>query len=383
MKSFNEIHLFIDNCKGNCKHCFCKPNKKEKFDEIKRIFESMKNLAGEKKIYATNQTEKKVYNLLEKVGTDVIEMKDKYDLKFVDQIGNNNKILGFSLHGATQEIHDAICGKGNYEKTLLAINMARNIPEKYKRIYSVVHRLNYKDLEKLCVLVKNNGINNISLLRLSYMGNARNLPKEFFFDKDSLKDFFGILRDLKIKMSGEMNIDLIYKSWGAYSKPKLILDYYLKAIKKQHKYVCGGSRVKITINSGNKQVFPCNYTVTDSRFRIGRYTYDGKIIIERDTINRNDLLENIGDPCKNCKYLKYCGGHCRMIAISDYLLFKNKFDLNAGFSLCPISLGVSLPFSLKNKIKTLKFIHKELKNIAKSFIETKNTLKYSTPQKFN
>ena len=358
---YKTLNIFYDNCKKNCKHCFCKPSTVSTIQKTEQLLDSLLKKKQNVKVYITDQSRPEIRNIIKRVEYNLVELKDEININHVNELKQPGTLFGLSLHGHKAGIHDLLCHKGNFDKTIKALEKARqnNLPN--VRIYCVIHKKNYLYIEDLCDLVEKYGVKNVTFLRLSYMGFARNLPDNIFLDKQSYIHFFDIFNRVRARFENRVDISLVPQHWGPRSRTMVIFNYLHKILKGRYKYFCAGGHDKITIHSGNKEVYPCTYLVTDSRFRMGRYDENKGILIE-NPIDDSRLLEKIGEPCRSCRFLRWCGGYCRGIAVNEHLRLTGEFDIYAGHEYCPIALGIKNPLDIRKTKNAVRLIWKYIHN---------------------
>lgn len=341
MSKYQTVLIFHNNCKKNCKHCFCKPSPACNVEETRQLIDSLQQRGNNVRVYITDQTQPNILTILKRVGYDTVELKDKLEPIYVKELAQTNPRFGFSLHGHRADIHELLCQKGNFQETIKALKEAKRLNLRNVRVYSVIHRKNYSYIGHLCSLVEKYGVSKVIFLRLAYGGMARALAEDIFLDQESYIQFFQIFESVKKKFRNRMDITLESNHWGPqYSRLKICLIQLLSVFTKKQKFSCIGGRDKICIHSKTREIFPCYPTVAASELRLGYYDKDKGIVIE-NPLWLNDLIEKIGEPCKTCKLLRWCGGHCRGLAISDHMRLTGEFSLYAGHTYCPVALGIT------------------------------------------
>jgi len=341
VEKYDTVYIFHDNCKNLCKHCFCKPTPACSLEETEKLIESLEQQGNNVKVMFADQSNPKILKTVKHLGYDIVELKDKVDPDYIMKLEKSNTTFGISLHGHRADIHELLCQKGNFEKTINALKQTMELKLRNVRIYCVLHKKNYLHIEELCRLAVNYGASRIIFLRLMYGGMAKKLPKNMFFDKESYIQCFHVFERTKNKFKGKIELDLLVHHWyPKFSKLAVSMIKLIKIFNRKQRFFCLGGRKKIAIQSKTKEIFPCVYTVTDSRWRIGHYDERKGIVIE-NSLWLKDLIEKIGEPCKSCEMLGWCGGHCRGVAINDQLLMTGEFDIYAGQTFCPVNMGLT------------------------------------------
>lgn len=361
MKKYSKVYIFNDNCRNLCKHCFCKPTPPCSLEETESLINSLEQQDYDVKVMFTDQTDPNILKTVKYLGYDMVELKDKIDTNFVRELEQVNTTFGISLHGHRADIHELLCRKGNFETTINALKKTKQLNLRNVRVYCVIHKKNCLYIEDLCKLAIRYGVAKIIFLRLSYGGMARNLPEDMFLDKESYVQFYHLFERVRDKYRNTIDLGLLVHHWyPKYSRLAAALIQVIELVSKKQRYFCQGGREKIAVHSKTKEIFPCIHTVTDSRLRLGYYDEDRGVVIEK-SLWLKDLIEKIGEPCKSCKLLRWCGGHCRAMAINDNLLIKRKFDLYAGQTFCPVAFGITKTIDFEEVKRSLLKMKKMLR----------------------
>ncbi len=340
VNNYREILVFHNNCEQSCKHCVVKPSPACDLEETEKLINSLQQGPHKIRVYFSDQTQQNIRGVIKRLGYNTIELKDKVESSHVKELAETKPVFGFSLHGHRADIHELICQKGNFHTTIHALKEAKRLHLPNVRIYSVVHGKNYRYVEDLCNLLEEYNVSTVIFLKLTCAGMARRMVSDMFLDTRSYVEFFHIFENVKKKFRGRMEVILESKLWGPkYSRLKISLIQLMGLFSRKQKFFCKGGREKITIHSKTKEVFPCYSAMGDRRFCLGYYDEDRGIII-KNSLWLKDLIEKIGEPCKSCKLLWWCGGHCRGSAISEHLRLSGEFDIYAGHSYCPVALGI-------------------------------------------
>jgi len=103
------------------------------------------------------------------------------------------KTISFSLDSAYEEVHDAIRGKGQYQKTLIGIQNIRQIaPEIRISINTVITKINFRGISSLVHLAKKLGAIQIKFApvhsNLLHRYKNEKTWEEFFFNKEELQE---------------------------------------------------------------------------------------------------------------------------------------------------------------------------------------------------
>ena len=115
--------------------------------------------------------------------------------EFLESVKDANLFIRFSLDGATEEVNDAIRGKGTYKSTLEKIKKCkeRNIPV---GIASTINQINFGQYEQIIELAEKLEVDEVELSEVSPIGYAEE-RKDLLLTQDQLNE----LRLLNLKYS--------------------------------------------------------------------------------------------------------------------------------------------------------------------------------------
>lgn len=353
------IFVYHDNCSNNCKHCACKPSRLCNLSDTKQLINQLKKDGHNPHIFITNRTEHETVHQLECLADDVSVLDGTAHSDYVYQYKQTAPMFAFSLHGHRADIHELLCRKGSFKEVLKVLQQATHSNLIKPMLQTVIHKKNYAFLEEFCDLVMKYGVSRVALAKLSFSGSGRKLPTDMFLDKASIIEFFHIVDRARQKYRKKIHLELL-PQWGPRpSKFKIFFLGLFHRWVKQQQYVCYGGVKKIFIHSKTKEIYPCSYSVAEPRARLGFYDKDRGLVIENNNWLHN-LVNNIGEPCRGCKILYWCGGSCRGSAISEHLRLTGVYDTYAGFINCPVEMGLNKAFDAQEIITCLRRLFTKL-----------------------
>lgn len=284
-------------CNYKCEFCYYK-NKlterdslekiKERIDDIKRYDIDEIDLSG-----GESSIEPNWFNILEyckeKKFKNISTLSHGgkfYDFEFIKKSKEYglNEIL-FSLHGATEEIHEKITGiKGSFNKIIQAIKNAKELGI-ITRINCTVYDLNYKLLEnEYIVLIKDLRPIEVNFITLRYDTDNN------YFRFNNYKE---VTDSIKICIDNIKNdIKFINVRYTPYC---YMIGY--------EKYVCNYYQHIYDIFDWNLAIY--NHNINTYK----KYTQKEKLQHQYDAAKNfriNCYFKK--DECKNCKYFYICDG---------------------------------------------------------------------------
>lgn len=387
MKDLKEIYVFHDNCTRNCIHCFCKLSgsvSPSDLEQTEKIMHSFQKRGYSVQAYVSDPRQRDAFErLIRPFGYKMLELKDTITPSYYKEILKDSVTIGLSLHGHCPEIHELICEKGNFQKTIKTLEVVKKEKLKNVRVYCVVFKKNYLFAEEICKLINSYGVSKIRFLRLMHLGRAKDLPDDMFLDKEAYIHFFEIFQEVKRKFRHKIDIDLESPGWGPYYTKVTIkvLKLMGRIIKKQF-YHCQCGQIKIVIDPRTKRFFPCYGLISYNDISLGYYDESQGLIMDNPLWLQN-LIEKIEEPCRSCKLLWMCGGHCRIQAIEEYYSVAKNTNIYSGHKWCPVVLGIRRPFDSEEACNILRMIPKKLFLIISDIIyDTGGKREYITSCKF-
>lgn len=324
------------DCSYPCKHCFCEPGPgKGNFESAKEVALKAYKLGYDVYFYASEPDER-CFDVYKAIGQNLEEcsicVRELPALNFLERLKDHIGRIGISLHGATKESHEFVGGANSYEKTIQAIKKVRKIAPKAKlNIWCAVNRRNMNEIKDLVMLARELGADYLSLMKMGWLGRAKNLPDDAFLTSE---DVFQVVKTVEEiceqKLVSKPHITLI-STWGLNEEQAKKFADGQKAVYYKTDQYCPAGRQHFTVDSVSKKVWPCHHLVADERFAIGRWTDEGLVI---DKPIYQNLMQNIGEPCKSCDLLKVCGGGCRAEAIAEHMRLTGEYDPYVGLKNC-------------------------------------------------
>ncbi len=333
------IEILHQNCPHNCKHCFLQPTPRS---TEKRAAEIAQNAtaAGHNVVMRPAAGEQKDgIRLLKKFGAPggIVPLKDRLPAGATEIQG----VLGyeFSLHGHTEEVHRLIVGEpGNFEKTVKSIRgaVAAGLPGVFTN--HVLHRENYRHVENFYDFACDLGLSSIVFIKLNAAPQARHRIPELLLEPDDLKELIHRLRRLRRRAGRGPKIRVNAKSFGVLLSRRQYLRIRAHLLVKRsfRSRICVCGDKKVTVHAGTGDVFPCRYFAAEPAFRIGRWDSNRGLVLDHN-IWCLDRLEKIGEPCRSCPILRWCGGGCKVAVIADHFHRTGERDPYVGHEHCPVA----------------------------------------------
>lgn len=355
MEKLPQVCVFHDNCKINCKHCFCKPSAPADLDRTEKLMSRLKERGHRVHLYVTDPKNTDAFDKLvrpDEYGT--LQCKDKVDPRKIGEEQLASMGISLSLHGHNAALHDAICQKGNFDRTIRALEEAKRLDLKNVRVNCVIFRQNYRYVEEIAELVSRYGVAKLYFLKLAWAGQAREMPDEMFLDKKAYTEFYRIFMRARKKVRRKITIALEPEAWGPLcSSLRIRLLLILRPFFGKRRRFCECGSAKVTVDAGTGKVYPCYGVVGFDDVCLGRFD-DEKGLELDNPVWLGDLFEKIGEPCRSCGLLDYCGGHCRIRAIENLIRAGAEIDPYVGHDWCPIAMGIRVPFNATEMLRTAK-----------------------------
>jgi len=323
-----EIHIDItNNCNLRCKHCFWGQNLKVEenicFKKWNKALEDFANCGVANIVISGGEslTSADVCNFVKKIlelnmhfagmFTNGTIWNDKIEriLNLVNQYNSNTKFY-ISLDGRNSEEHDFIRGVGNFDKTInfikKIIDFRQKNNAKYKvTINSLICKRNYKNLVEWLLFANQLGVDKWRFTAGRVVGN---LEKNKDVLKITLKECLEEYKKLIYYVSQhpecktEVNIENFFTTQALKTKTMYIFNDDLK--------ICDYKENAISVSpKGNVQF--C--TSWQSKNYGNVFTTNvSDIWYGKELRELKDMKIGQITGCKNCKYLQYCGGGCRL-----------------------------------------------------------------------
>jgi len=292
------------------------------------------------RVYFSDQSDPRLLDILKRVSYDEIELNNRVVTDYVKELSTTNPIFGFSLHGHRADIHEILTQEGNFDVTIDAIKKARKLNLPNLRVFSVLHSRNYMYMQEMCELLQKYDFSHLQFTKLNYAGGAQELPDDLYMDQDAFVHVVKTYEKLKAKYSGTMELSLSKMYGPTHSRLKVHFLGLITPFMKRQRRACHGGIEKIIVDAKTKKIFPCVWTTGEEWINLGYYDEEKGLVFEKKTWFE-DIESKIGEPCKSCKILRYCGGYCRSAAIAETNRLTGKIDLYAGFPRCPVSLKIT------------------------------------------
>lgn len=327
-------------CNKNCTHCFFQEDQGSGFVQVndqmidflrqqiaaldlnntnitiypREITQAMQLLP----VYAENGLDRALTNGLLLTNKQVIRQLQKYGIKR----------LAISLHGF-QNAQMMLTGETalQYQQSLEGLKCA--LTEGFNvSIFSTIFRGNVDDLPKFFDYAYQLGLREINLLRLIPVGNASNLPEEYFLNLDNIENMLYAINAARKKYPA-LRISLFGSSFGPnFYSPNAFK--YLAGQKNtwpNSTYFCPWIEKEfVGLSLGSQKQYPCFKALSFS---------DNDIDLT-SPLGVEDLQSKLQGDCSsdNCQYQKLCLGSCRITAFSFARRSGQPDPLYAGQDFC-------------------------------------------------
>ncbi len=326
-----EVHLDItDTCNLRCRHCFWGENLKNSenssFEEWENLIHSLKNCGTGRIVISggeafTNPDLIKIICCAKNEGVMVASLftngtiLDQHAYDIVSFLTENNLETAFyiSLDGKCKGEHDFIRGKGSFEKTIAfieyLIEYKKKNNAKYKvLINSLIYKNNCHNLVEWYRFLEDIGVDGWRFTTGRLSGNMiRNEEIIKINSRDCFSEYIKLIEFILEKYdSGEdiifLNIENFFTTRQLFTKKVYIFDESLN--------ICDYKRHACSVDpKGNVQFCTGWQNVKyGNAFKEGmeKIWYSDKL----QRMKEFKISEITG--CTDCKYLKYCGGGCRL-----------------------------------------------------------------------
>jgi hypothetical protein len=174
------------SCQKSCPHCFLDPGQGN-FRQTERIALDANELGYEAHFYAT-AVSPRCDAIYKEIGQDSesasICVRGESVASNVSWLTSKQGRVGVSLHGASAQTHELLAGENTFDITLAAIQAIRQQnPLATINIWCVLHRKNMQELRAICEQARDLGAAYLTLVKLSYLGRARQLGADWFLNQ--------------------------------------------------------------------------------------------------------------------------------------------------------------------------------------------------------
>lgn len=363
-----EVHIDItNNCNLRCKHCFWGTNLKQDTNISKEkwftFINDIKKMGVAKVVLSGGEafTNKDLLSIIKCCYENEIMVAsiftngtilDEYAKKIIEFLSEKelSTVFYISLDGYKKEQHDFIRGNGNFDKTVDFIQKLSEYKKQHDSKYqiminSLLHKKNYTDLIKWYDFLEKMGVYGWRFTTGRITGFFKmNASQIKITSKECFKEYKKLISYIVKKYKNNekilyLNIEnffttrsLINHKMYIFDKKLPICDYKTNACSidpKGNVQFCTGWQ---NIKYGN--VFDDN---------IKKIWYSNKL----QNIKQMKI-EQIKE-CQDCKYLKYCGGGCRLECKDIY---SKDIDICENFELfekemIPILKSLNINFEIE------------------------------------
>ncbi len=316
--------LLTENCNLNCEMCIrgFQTGVDMKINDLTSVVE--KNDLSNHDIVVTGG-EPSIHNeytsivdiLCKKSKTVTVTSNGTLPLHIDDLNNYDNLFFQISLDG-DRETHDAIRGKGSFERTWKNIRLLDSEKMKYS-VASVISKKNINDIYRLIPLLQD--LSNMRFWKISYEMPFGSADINNIITADEWNDF---VQAIIKRVNFRLRIHKLFP-FDLYDKNKNILDK--DDINRVRNINCGSGRTKIYIYP-DFNVYPCTCLTDFCLGNLMENTLDD-IINSENNIPFSDYRICEESVCKDCEYKKYCNGGC--IGMSYHFFGK----LGMGDIRCP------------------------------------------------
>lgn len=324
------------DCNLRCKHCYYY-HSQEKFDcskdlSIDELLQLAKFFVEEINIIAITITGGEPFlkpgilelinylkskNVSIQIQTNATLINKDLAARLKQILNPKTDIIQVSLDGVTEEVHDKIRGKGNFQKAIAGI---KNLTDNHINVsvsYTITST-NAKELPDLYELAKDLRIRLISLNRFRICNSEQSYLEpdsdEIFVNTAKLLDKFKEKEDLYLKLSNIQKYDFLN-----YEAGKQLLDQLLTSKKTavpddlmchRHGKICINARGEVYLCSNSEKDELCLGNLKEKSFyEIWENRFSNVFF------NPRCIKDNI---CRRCKYVGLCEGGCPARAYCEY-----------------------------------------------------------------
>lgn len=357
--SIKTIIIMDTSCSSGCAHCFC-GNRSGNIDNARKIATEIAESPDYKGILYPTLFSNACFDIHEILGqTGGLISREKRFITDDTRIAKY-KTVEISLHGADAETHALLTRKtDSFFKVLQTIKECKtNFPSVQIHALCTVHKKNFQELDKIAELCMKIGVNYLNFIKLSYLGQARQLGSEWYLDKKDIRHVVKMVERLESQCRGALNVTMM-SNWGmsesfadgikklshasGAEKDELQLKYWWaeavccspKIEEHENWYThfrcCPAGREQIAVHTDSRKIYPCHLFIADDRFVLGSWR-NARPEITYSPFDK--LYEKIAEPCQSCNILEICGGGCRGEAIAEKERISGRLDPYAGMENC-------------------------------------------------
>lgn len=328
MDTSNQFYFqwhFLNRCNLRCKHCYQEEYMNQEMDivDLLKVADEIistldkwgmygrVSLTGGEPFISKNLF--KILDYLEKseriISIDILTNGTCITQEDINRLKQIKKLhqIQISLDGATEEVHDAVRGKGSYNKTVKTIRNLKKNGIEVALMFTLMQR-NKLEYLKIIDFAEKEGVDALTIERVTPCGNST--KKDILTSEEIKKIYIDIT-----KQANSMKKTTVMRR----CRPLWINTENYNTRKDVN--IGGFCPVGLTALAilWDGTVLPCRRL----DIPIGNILEDGlfKIWYESDVLWNIRDKNNLKGKCNECKKLAYCGG-CRAIAYAvtgDYM----------------------------------------------------------------
>ncbi len=239
------------------------------------------------------------------IGVSIISNATQITQELLEQLPKDNISFQISLNGSKSEIHDALCGKGSYEKTMKGISSLKKYFQNEIQIHCVINRYNQYDLKNIIRLLRKQELMEISFSELNDTGRTKKNE-----DKISLghTEVFELIEQLKqdeeIKKWEEEGMKITYPetSIGCPFMDGEEIGVACRIDPYGNVYLCQ-----------SLEVYPIGSIKKNTLYDIVYKKEEIECVVRMIQKSRNEIKE-----CEQCVWQVVCGRGCPATAFMKY-----------------------------------------------------------------
>lgn len=228
--------------------------------------------------------------------------------------------LQISIDGTNSALHDVTRGTGNFEKTMIAINVATSLGFKGIKISYSIHDDNLTDIKNLPALAYSKGISNLHLNRLLKVGrncagcNSGVTSKEF---DAYYAEFLKALYEFNTKINYEREVLQVgVQDRRSFIEHSNSFSLYSKVAIAGKLISCGLGVGMISVDTDGT-IYPCP-SLHHDYLALGSIADPWVNIKDRGIKTSQQFsVDNEQMACHTCKSKYFCGGGCRAEALAN------------------------------------------------------------------
>lgn len=343
-------HVWIihNNCKNACSHCLHEPSPPSNVAETEKMIDNINKLGIASRLYYKGSPHEELLlrhsdmpwaNCYGDPGGSVES----------DMANGSPREIIYGLHGPDAETHEIMAPKGDFDRVISSLEQLRDrSAEATLSLLTILHADNYTLFDSMCRLFSALGCTQVHMLKLSYGGRAKKLPKSLYMTSEQTVTFLNMYFRLKQEYR---SIEFVPTgNWGPlFSRSRKL--YYRLFEKFGVTRACGVAERHVAVTSGSGEIFPCRHTTYLQPLKMGSFSPGKGLVIDRDWME--DFNNKVGEPCKSCEIINVCRGGCRASAISSHYQEHGILDFYAGFPDCPVHLGITPVFDMRDDILSI------------------------------